>query len=133
MDRWRLDMESHRKQMARMRPIRFSPQRIQSMSDDEIMSILSGEAGLEGTLYHDTLHLLSTELSRREIQRAGRPHWTTTPSFILSAIAAVASVIAAVVSVVALLKVLEPEPPASQPAAEYSEPSGGSQLKQAQQ
>ncbi len=111
MDQWsaasaRDSIEITRKHAARIMPIRFSISQIRAMSDEQIMSILSGEAKLEGTLYQDTLHLLSAELNRREIQQASKPHWTTTPAFILSAVAAVASVIAAVVSVVALLKVL---------------------------
>lgn len=113
-------MDTHRKQMDRMRPIRFSIKQIQAMSDAEIMSIMAGQHSLEGTMYHDTLHLLSTELNRREIQRSSKPHWTTTPGFILSAVAAVASVVAAVVSVVALLKAIELAPQQHQPAAEYS-------------
>lgn len=110
MDQWsarsvQIDVERHQKQMARMMPIRFSINEIRAMSDAQIMSIMSGEAHIEGTLYQDTLHLLSAELNRREVQRASKPHWTTTPAFILSAVAAAASVVAAVVSVVALLKV----------------------------
>lgn len=125
MDHWRTDaanrsMELHQKQMARMRPIRFSIKQIQAMSDAEIMSIMAGQHNIEGTMYHDTLHLLSTELNRREIQRSSEPHWTTTPAFILSAVAAVASLVAAAVSIVALLKAPELAPQQHQSAAEYS-------------
>ena len=91
---------SHRAQMARIQPVRFSIQKIRTMSDEEIMAILSGEAGIEGTLYHDTLHLLSTELNRREIQRASKPHWTTVPAFWLTVVAAAGGVAGVVATVV---------------------------------
>jgi len=102
---WKNDLEEEiadfkRTQAARIRPIRFSIQKIRAMSDEEIMSILSGEAGIEGTLYHDTLHLLSTELNRREIQRASRPHWTTVPAFWLTVVAAAGGVAGVVATVV---------------------------------
>lgn len=105
MDKWeeaRLNdlMRTTSVQAARMRPIRFSIQKIRAMSDEEIMSILSGEAGIEGTLYHDTLHLLSTELNRREIQRASKPHWTTVPAFWLTVVAAAGGVAGVVATVV---------------------------------
>lgn len=138
MDRWSAEsinrsMEDIQRQTARMRSIRFSVRQVRAMSDAQIMSIMSGEAHIEGTLYADTLHLLSAELNRREIQRSSKPHWTTTPAFILSAVAAVASVVAAVVSVVALLKVTEPASQAHQPAAESSSQPADSPKPQAQQ
>ena len=137
MDQWRRDglsrsMELYKDQTARMRSIRFSAQRIRAMSDDEIMSVISGDADIEGTLYPAMLHLLSTELNRREIQRSSQPHWTTTPAFILSAVAAVASVVAAVASVAALLKVNEPALQVHPPAAEYSSQKEDSSMPQPQ-
>ncbi|MBS7777663.1 hypothetical protein [Acidovorax sp. CCYZU-2555] len=136
MNQWETDemnraMEQSRKQMARMSPIRFSVKKIQSMSDAEIMGIMSGEVKLEGTLYHDTLHLLSTELNRREVQRASLPHWTTTPGFVLTAIAAIASVVAAVASVVPLLRAPEPAPQSGLSATARTEPKPDSAQPQA--
>lgn len=136
MEPWNADsanraIEITRRVTARTMPIRFSVRQIRVMSDAQIMSIMSGESDIEGTLYQDTLHLLSAELNRREIQRSSKPHWTTTPAFILSAVAAVASVVAAVVSVVALLKAPEPAPQAHQPAAEHSSQPEGSPKQQA--
>lgn len=86
--------------MARTRPIRFSSHEIRAMSDEEIMQVMSGDSGIEGTLYHDMLHLLSTELNRREIQRASKPHWTTVPAFWLTVVAAAGGVAGVVATVV---------------------------------
>lgn len=87
-----------------MRPIRFSVKEIQSMPDEEIMEIMSGQSGLKGTLYHDTLHLLSTELNRREVQRASKPHWIAKAGLVLAAIAALASIASVIISLMALMK-----------------------------
>lgn len=110
-------MKSHREHADRMRPIRFSIKQIQAMSDAEIMSIMSGEAGLRGTLYQDTLHLLSTELTRREVERSRNPHWTVKAGLALSAVAALASVVGVIISVLALLRAPEPSPQAQRPVA----------------
>lgn len=133
MDQWRIDdmnrsLEMHRRQTDRMRPIRFSPKRIQAMSDDEIMAIMASEAGIEGTLYPDTLHLLSAELNRREIQRASKPHWIAKAGLLLAAVAALASIAGVVISLIALKKSPEPSIQAQQPVAESGpQPSGAPQ------
>ena len=88
----------HNPALERIRPVRFSIKQIRAMSDEEIMAALSGEANHGGTLYADTLHLLSHELSRREFERSRQPHWTMTPAFWLSAVAAVASVVSVVIA-----------------------------------
>ena len=100
MEDWRqrLIQPIHNPALDRIRPVRFSIKTIRSMSDEEIMAALSGEKDYGGTLYHDTLHLLSHELSRREFERSRKPHWSMAPAFWLSAIAAVASVASVVIA-----------------------------------
>ena len=102
MDSWEqiqkqamLDESIRRSQemMASQMPIKFSVQEIREMSDEQILGLLSGEDKPVGTLYHDTLHLLSYEMNRRELLRATRPHWSVTPGFWFAVIAAVASVV----------------------------------------
>lgn len=68
---------------------------IKKMSDDEIMAVLNGESDIEGMVGPGLQAALQVELTRREIARATKRHWTVVPTFwlvVLTFLVAVASV-----------------------------------------
>ncbi|WP_312317123.1 hypothetical protein [Acinetobacter variabilis] len=54
---------------------------IKSKSDEELLRYLSGENS-PGIIPAPLLQAISYELTSRQIQRASKPHWTVTPTFI---------------------------------------------------
>lgn len=68
---------------------------IKSKTDDELVKILSGESHSDKALSLSTQSLITTELISRSVNKASKPHWTITPSFIVIVVAMVFSGIAA--------------------------------------
>ncbi|QKT97749.1 hypothetical protein FOB20_02380 [Acinetobacter lwoffii] len=54
---------------------------IKSKSDEELLRYLSGQDS-PGLIPAPLLQAISYELTSRQIQRASKPHWTVTPTFI---------------------------------------------------
>jgi len=75
------------------------------MSDLELLAALNGEDGRKGMMTMQFLQLITSELQARSIERAGKPHWSTVPSFLLLVISVVLSLVALVVAVIALPQV----------------------------
>ena len=72
-------------------------QEIKSLSDDELLMLLSGE-GQNGVIPAPLLQAISYELTSRQIQRSSKPHWTIIPTFFVACIAAIATLISIYIS-----------------------------------
>lgn len=97
-------------------PMRISVAKVKAMSDAELLAALNGEDGRKGMMTMQFLQLITSELQARSIERAGKPHWSTVPSFWLLVISAVAACIAA-------YPILFPPPQALPPAAATAPPA----------
>lgn len=75
----------------------ISLEEIKSLSDEDLLRLLSGE-GHDGHILDRTAQLISNELLIRQIKEASKPHWSTTPAFIMASIAAIGTVIAIYIS-----------------------------------
>jgi len=67
---------------------------IKSLSDSELLQILSGEKKLDGIVNIPMQNLITSELHARAIAMASKPHWSVSPGFVLSVISLIASVLA---------------------------------------
>lgn len=72
----------------------LSVAQIKAMPDEEIKAILTGEKPVNGMLSVSLQNALTIELSERAIEKASRPHWSTTYNFWVTVIAATASCLA---------------------------------------
>ncbi|OQW73809.1 MAG: hypothetical protein BVN35_11565 [Proteobacteria bacterium ST_bin11] len=78
-------------------------EQITSMSDDELLKTLSGEAACEYDAISSPLQtIINAELQRRLLIKTSKPHWSVTPSFGLLIIAVLISILALFVSIIAL-------------------------------
>lgn len=91
--------------VSHMIPMRISVAKVKAMSDAELLAALSGEDGRKGMMTMQFLQLITSELQARNIERAGKPHWSTVPSFWLLVTSVVLSLVAIVVAVFALPQV----------------------------
>lgn len=91
--------------MSHMIPMRISVAKVKAMTDAELLAALNGEDGRKGMMTMQFLQLITSELQARNIERAGRPHWSTVPSFWLLVTSVVLSFVAIVVAVFALPQV----------------------------
>lgn len=80
---------------------RLSIEDIKKLSDTELLSILSGDAKLNGMMEMPLLQLIVSELQSRSIEKASKPHWSVTPNFLVGLVAMIASCFAAYYSYVA--------------------------------
>ncbi|WP_180007944.1 hypothetical protein [Acinetobacter sp. YH16057] len=71
---------------------------IKSKSDEELLRYLSGENS-PGIIPAPLLQAISYELTSRQIQRASKPHWTVTPTFIVGCIASILAAISILVTI----------------------------------
>jgi len=69
----------------------LSVAQIKAMSNEEIKAILTGEKAVNGMLSVATQNALTIELSERAIEKASKPHWSTTYNFWTTVVAALAS------------------------------------------
>ncbi|WP_407514559.1 hypothetical protein [Acinetobacter baumannii] len=76
----------------------LSYDQIKSLTDKELIRILSGE-GHEGFIREPTIQLISNELMMRQIKEASKPHWTVTPTFIVGCIASILAAISILVTI----------------------------------
>lgn len=88
--------------MSHMMPMRISVSKAKAMSDSELLAALNGEDGRKGMMTMQSLQLITSELQARSIERAGKPHWSTVPSFWLLVGSLVISLAALAVAVIAL-------------------------------
>ncbi|NMM14152.1 MAG: hypothetical protein HHJ17_11525 [Rhodoferax sp.] len=88
--------------MSHMMPMRISVAKVKAMSDAELLAALNGEDGRKGMMTMQFLQLITSELQARSIERAGKPHWSTVPSFWLLVGSLVISLAALAVAVIAL-------------------------------
>lgn len=86
-------------------PMRISVAKVKAMSDAELLAALNGEDGRKGMMTMQFLQLITSELQARSIERAGKPHWSTVPSFWLLVISVALSLLAIVVAAFALPQV----------------------------
>ena len=91
--------------MSHMIPMRISVSKLKQMSDAELLAALNGEDGRKGMMTMQFIQLITSELQARSIAKAGKPHWSTVPSFWLLVTSVILSVVAIVVSVFALPQV----------------------------
>lgn len=75
---------------------------IKSMSDTELLSVLSGESEHKGIVAPPLQQLITSELLSRTLANTSRPHWSVVPSFWLLVLTTILAVIAAVAAVLAL-------------------------------
>jgi len=86
-------------------PVRLRIEDMKGMSDAELLAVLNGEGGPRGMMTGQTAQLIASELQARAIDRAGKPHWSTVPSFWLLVTSVVLSLVAIVVAVFGLPQV----------------------------
>jgi len=100
--------------------MRISVAKVKAMTDAELLAALNGEDGRKGMMTMQFLQLITSELQARNIERAGKPHWSTVPSFWLLVISVFLSIVAIVVAFFALPQVQQlvfPEQPQLQAPA----------------
>jgi hypothetical protein len=118
-------LRSHEASVNRMRPIRFSEAELRAMSDAELNSVLNAGMTNDGTLYQGAAMAITTELNRRHISRATKPH---KPTFWWTIAAGISSIVAAITGIATLwiqLATPQPQAPAAQAPAlgQTAEPS----------
>jgi len=91
--------------MSHMIPMRISVAKVKAMTDAELLAALNGEDGRKGMMTMQFLQLITSELQTRNIERAGKPHWSTVPSFWLLVTSVALSLVAIVVALFALPQV----------------------------
>ena len=91
--------------MSHMIPMRISVSKLKQMSDTELLAALNGEDGRKGMMTMQFIQLITSELQVRSVEKAGKPHWSTVPSFWLLVTSLILSVVAIVVSVFGLPQV----------------------------
>ena len=101
--------------------VRLTAQELRTLTDEELLRVLNCER--EGLVPAALQQAINAELLRRHFERARVPHWTQTPGFWVSVMAAILAAVAAVASVLALPQVqrrldegAQPVPAASSPA-----------------
>ena len=113
--------------MSHMIPKRISVAKVKEMTDEELLAALNGEDGRKGMMTMQYLQLITSELQARSIERAGKPHWSTVPSFWLLVTSVAISFLAIVVAVFALPQVqqivFKDQPYSTAPADDVSAPS----------
>jgi len=77
-------------------------EQIKSMSDDELLKTLSGEALGEYAISIPLQMLINAELQSRILIRTSKPHWSVIPSFWLLVTAVSITMLALIVSIIAL-------------------------------
>ena len=88
--------------MSHMIPMHISVSKLKQMSDAELLAALSGENGRKGMMTMQFIQIITSELQARSIEKAGKPHWSTVPSFWLLVTSVVLSISAIVVAVFSL-------------------------------
>lgn len=78
--------------------LNITSEEIKNASDDVLFKLLNKD-NFSGIIPEPTLHAIQYELSTRQLLAATKPHWTVTPTFIVSCIAAIASIISIAVSI----------------------------------
>lgn len=68
---------------------------IKSKTDDELVAILSGESYPDKCLSSSTISLINTQLISRAVNKASKPHWSLTSTFLFVVITTVLTGIAA--------------------------------------
>ena len=84
--------------MSHMIPMHISVSKLKQMSDAELLAALSGENGRKGMMTMQFIQIITSELQARSIEKAGKPHWSTVPSFWLLVTSVVLSISAIVVA-----------------------------------
>lgn len=113
--------------MSHMIPKRISVAEVKAMTDEELLAALNDEDGRKGMTTMQHLQLITSELQARSIERAGKPHWSTVPSFWLLVTSVAISFLAIVVAIFALPQVqqivFKDQPHSKAPADDVSAPS----------
>jgi hypothetical protein len=78
-----------------LKKVRLTIAAIKAMPDNELLAILNGESGLEGFVPLYLQLTINQELMTREIKRASKAHWSVTPQFWFSLVAAGSGCVAA--------------------------------------
>jgi hypothetical protein len=92
---------------------------VKSMSDADLLKILSGESELDGTMSMPVQQLITSELLSRGIAKGSKPQWSVVPSFwllVLTAILAFVAAVAAVISLPQAQRLIQPPASATSPA-----------------
>ena len=78
-----------------IKSVSLSVSEVKEMSDEELLSVLSGESKHEGIVPLQLQQVITSELLRRNMERTSKPHWSVTPSFWLLIVGTSAACIAA--------------------------------------
>jgi hypothetical protein len=78
-----------------IKTVSLSVSEVKALSDEELLSVLSGESKHEGMVLPQLQQVITSELLRRNMERTSKPHWSVAPSFWLLIVGTSAACIAA--------------------------------------
>ena len=78
--------------------LKLTTDKVKLLSTEELLKLLSGE-GHNGAIHESTIQLISNEILSRQIKESAKPHWTVTPTFLVSTIAAIASIVSVIAAI----------------------------------
>jgi len=81
-----------------LNPLKLTSKEIKALTDEDLFALLNGEK-YKGIIPLPIMQSISNELLIRQIEKSSKPHWTVTPTFIVSCIAAIASIISIVLTI----------------------------------
>jgi len=77
-----------------IKTIKLTVAQIKSMPDEKLLEVLNGKFSNDGIVTLPLQQIIIAELTRRNMERSSKPHWSVIPSFILLIAAVVISILA---------------------------------------